>query len=112
MRDLFGESLAQAPLQPDTTRKLFLPIGASSTVLSAHGTELYAKSAYALADAVFSNAERRQRPLMCDPQQADDECSRQFIERFGRRVYRRLLTNEEIERWTSVAAGTSEGNPL
>ena len=48
---------------------------------------------------------------MCDPQQADDECSRQFIERFGRRVYRRPLTNEEIERWISVAAETSEGDP-
>ena len=38
-------SLAQAPLQPDTNPYLFYSIGASSTVLSAHGTELYAKSA-------------------------------------------------------------------
>ena len=71
----------------------------------------YEASAYEVARWVFEDPVRRDAIVGCAP--AVDPCARDFLERIGRRAFRRSLSDEELARWTGVAStvGTMLGDP-
>lgn len=46
--------------------------------------------------------------LECEPSSASDPCVRSFVERFGRRVFRRPLTLTEADKYLGLVAGQAE----
>src|SRR5262249_31421847 len=53
-----------------------------------------------IADRVLANESARRAIVGCTPNSpADAECMKTFLSRFGRRVLRRALVDEEIERF-------------
>src|SRR5260221_9917100 len=63
------------------------------TISNVHA-ERYSAAAENLANAVLASATRRQLVLGCEPS-TDAACLHTFIERFGRRAYRRPLSADE-----------------
>ncbi|MGE0789231.1 MAG: DUF1592 domain-containing protein [Sandaracinaceae bacterium] len=100
--DILGPGLplpADAP-EPDTSLNGFVSIGASRTTISDRGVEGYSNAAYAIADAALA-PDRRDALVGCDAN--DGACRRDFVETFGRRFFRRDLTDAERDRYTAVA---------
>lgn len=102
LTELFGPGLPGFTLEPDTNPYLFFSIGASTTQLSSYGVERYAESAYEVSRLVFADAARRDALIGCAI--AEPTCTSDFIARLGRRLYRRPLTPQELERWVTSAA--------
>ncbi len=105
---IFGEVPA-VELEPDTNPDLFYNIGASSTTLSDRGASLYEEAAHEISEAILSS-ERRAATLGCEVE--DASCREAFIERIGRRLFRRPLTSEESARWYGVSEELADGQPL
>jgi len=103
LAELFGASMPQAPLEDDTKPFLFYNIGASSTTLSEFGVQQYEESADAITRYAFADPARRAAFVGCEPAAPGDACVESFLRRFGRRVFRRPLTDEEATRWIGIA---------
>ncbi|MFY0532724.1 DUF1587 domain-containing protein [Nannocystis pusilla] len=106
---LLGPGLPGMPLEPDTNPYLFYNIGAATTFLSELGVQQYEEAADALSRAVFADQARREALVGCVPLAPGDGCVQNFIGTFGRRAYRRPLTQDEQARWTDVATQLAEG---
>ncbi len=109
--DLFGEPLPATPVEPDTNPFLFTSIGAASTTLSELGVEQIEQAAEGVTSFVFADPARRAELVGCEPASPGDACARGFLERFGRRAFRRPLAAGEIAMWTSVSVDLSGGDP-
>ncbi|WP_242515203.1 DUF1592 domain-containing protein [Sorangium cellulosum] len=115
VRDLLGTSLTPADQFPADEVAGGFNNNASVLTVSPLHAEKYLLAAEALAaEAVAGDLSRL---LPCDPaavegQAAQEEaCARQFIERFGRRAYRRPLSQAEIDRlMRAYAAGRTGGS--
>ena len=101
--ELFGAAAPAGPLEDDTKPYLFYNIGASTTTLSEVGVQLYEESADALSRYAFADPARRAAFVGCAPAAPGDACVESFVRRFGRRVVRRALTEEEVARWVNVS---------
>ena len=101
--ELFGSSMPLPPLEDDTKPFLFYNIGASSTTLSEFGVQQYEESADAITRYAFADPARRAAFVGCEPASPGDACVQDFLRRFGRRVFRRPLTNDELGRWVTVS---------
>ena len=108
--DLFGADLPETATPADTNPYLFYSIGATSTVLSELGTQTYADSASTIASWLFEETTRWQNLVGCAPSSIDDECVGDFFHRFGKRLFRRPLTEGEVAEWQSVARDTARGS--
>lgn len=105
VRDLLGVEPPSLDLEPDTGMRGFLSIGASHAVISARGVEQFEEAARAAATAVFGREDRRAALVGCTPTAAaGDACARQFVTRFGRRAWRRPLSDGEASRYLGLAA--------
>lgn len=102
--DLLGPDLPPTPVEDDTNPYLFYSIGSTSTTLSELGTQLYEESADTVTHAVFDDPVRRVALVGCEPVAPADGCIAGFLAQFGRRAYRRPLTEAEHARWLAVAA--------
>jgi hypothetical protein len=61
---------------------------------------------------LVTDPQRRAELVPCTPSgSGDSECLREFIETFGRRAFRRPLTNEEVEAYMTLQAYSTENNP-
>jgi hypothetical protein len=109
--ELFGQDLPPTPVEPDTNPYLFYSIGATSTTISELGVQQYEEAAEAVTSYVFADAPRREALLGCVPSSAADTCVEDFIATFGRRAYRRPLTDTEQSRWLAVAAELGQTDP-
>lgn len=111
LHDLFGEAVVvPRALEPDLVREGSRAVGASDTSVSARGTEQYQDAAYAVAEQVLRNPERRAALVPCAPSGPDDmTCAATFARTAGRRVWRRPLTEEEVTRVATLTtrAGTT-----
>ena len=112
VEDIFGVKLDDIVLEADTNPYLFYSVGATSTQVSENGVELYVKQLMRMTDHLFEDAGRREALLGCVPSSATDECARGIIEHYGRRLYRRSLQTDELERWLSISAELGAANPL
>src|SRR5262249_20427284 len=69
---------------------------------------LYEQSALRAARAAMSDAATRSQLIGCAPQgTADQACLNQFVARFGRRAWRRPLTDEERAAYVALGAQAS-----
>lgn len=107
---LFGPGLPIPALEADTNPYLFYNIGAASTTLSELGAQQYEEAANLIAGFVFADPARRDALVGCVPAAPGDPCVDGFIAGFGRRAYRRPLTQEERVRWVTVATELAEGD--
>ncbi len=98
--DLLGTPSALAVSPPeDFALSGFQAIAASELALPAPAVEAYETSARAAAKAVVNLP-----GLMgCVPTAIDDQaCLRSFLQRWGRRAWRRVLTTVELDEWTAA----------
>jgi Protein of unknown function (DUF1592)/Protein of unknown function (DUF1588)/Protein of unknown function (DUF1595)/Protein of unknown function (DUF1585) len=96
--DLFGPTVkVNGKFEPDIRVGGLLAVGAGRVSVSEAGIDGYDALARSIASQVVSEA-NRELLIPCTPQSAtaaDDACARRFIEKVGRRLYRRPLTDEE-----------------
>ena len=114
IRDLLGADVTvPGGFEPDTVLSGFASVGASLTTLSAGATEKFEAAAMNLAEQVVSDPARRGAAGELHARgPADDACARSFVTGFGRRAWRRPLTDEEVGRYVALArdAGTALGD--
>ena len=104
MRDLLGVEVNQSQIEADSWDGNFAVIGASSVVTSANGVEQYQSVIESAVDSVFADTSKRAALLGCTPSTtpSSDACLRGFLEKFGRRAFRRPLETNELDRLLSV----------
>lgn len=108
VEDLLGPEAAAAAAPPESHAiNGFDSIGAAQLALGDAEIDAYEQSARAVVQAAAA-AGALSSWLACNPATAGDEaCIRQVVGSFGRRAWRRPLTDEEIERYTSVGTAAS-----
>jgi hypothetical protein len=109
LQDLLGADVPIGQLEPDVLEGGFSSIGASSVVVSPAGIGLHERQVLAATAHVFADAARIKAQLACVPAStADRRCLTRIVTRFGRRAFRRPLSEAEVQRFTGLA--TSVGN--
>ena len=105
IRDLLGEAAAGLAAPPiDTALNGLEAIAAAQISLTDSTVEAYEKSARAVAAEAIKDQARIATYLGCAPTGPEDSaCHRQFVTNFGRLIWRRALTTEEQDLYTSVA---------
>ena len=104
--DIFGPDIPiAARFEKGVRADGLLSIGTSQSGMSPFSIEQYDAAARTVAEAVVS-PERRGQLIPCSPAAEaafDQDCATAFVERYGPRLLRRPLRQEEIDRY--VAAG-------
>jgi hypothetical protein len=117
LQSLFGTLTTPLDLPADTSVAGFVSVGASLVNVDAPAVESYESASRAVVAEVFGDVERWQALVGCEPQ-ADlgDACVETFVRSFGKRAYRRDLSDAEVTRWVQIArdavmrgASTAEG---
>lgn len=108
--DVFGASIMiNARFEPETRSEGMLAIGALNVSFSDAAIERYDELARSVAAQVVDEAHRNAL-IPCKPQSAtgrDDTCARTFLAPTGRLLFRRKLTEEEIQNLVAVAGDTA-----
>jgi mono/diheme cytochrome c family protein len=103
IHDLLGERVPVPPLEPDTLLSGSAAVGAGRIVISRQATEKFALAAFQLARAALADEDWRAKWIACDSAAPyDAACAGHFVERFGRRAWRRPLTGDEKARYLAV----------
>ena len=116
VHDLLGNDAPLSAVEPDNVVSGFASVGASTVAMSAAGVGLYESATGAATEFAFSDATKAAKVVSCVPQDATDSaCLSKAIAAFGRRAFRRPLTDDEVARFvklsTTIAGGTG-GNVL
>jgi hypothetical protein len=112
LQDLLGADVPIGELEPDVLVGGFSAIGASSVAVSPAGVGLHEQQVLDATGFVFADEARVSALLPCVPADAaDSECMSRVVAQFGRRAFRRPLSDEEVQRFAGLAAtiGTSAG---
>ncbi len=92
-------------LPPDAQDHHFTTVGTGPLPVSSFDVEQYETAAGTLADAIIDDEARRTALVGCDP--AAGTCLDDFVDAFGRRAFRRTLSDAESERYHALAQGTA-----
>ncbi|MEE2830567.1 MAG: DUF1592 domain-containing protein [Myxococcota bacterium] len=105
VRDLLGsEVFVPLGLEPDDRLRGFLNVGASSASVSPRGVERFEQAAYILAEQAMEPG-LREALLPCDPFSVGEaDCAEAFLRSFGRRAWRRPLSESELSSLLGIAA--------
>lgn len=107
IRDVFGSDIdIGGRLPPDLRVEGLLAIGASHVSITAAGMEQYDTMARAIAAQVVDK-NHRDMLVRCKPASAnapDEQCAREFLARAGRLLYRRPLTDQQLETYVTAAS--------
>jgi hypothetical protein len=104
VRDVFGVEVDLADLDSDSWNGNFATIGAATVVTAERAVELYHTAIESAVATVFADDARRAAFIGCTPAStAGDSCVRGFVERLGRRAWRRPLEASELARLVAVA---------
>jgi hypothetical protein len=104
LQDLLGADVPVGELEPDAPVAGFSSIGASSIVVSPAGIALHERAVLAATGHALATRARRRALLPCIPaNDADRACLGRIIGRFGRRAFRRPLSDAEIRGYTGLA---------
>jgi hypothetical protein len=106
LRDVLGGdvTIAKDAIEDDSEKNGFVSIAMSSVTISSRGIEQYEAAGYAAAKQVLENDVRKKAFVGCTPAGTTDAaCTRSVITKFGRRAWRRPLTEEEITKWVAIA---------
>jgi hypothetical protein len=108
IRDLLPGTTVKVDLEADTALEGLASIGAARVALSPTATEQFETVALDVAHQALSNTATRGALVGCTPAgTTDDACAKTFITKFGRRAWRRDLTDDEIARWATLATSAS-----
>jgi PAS domain-containing protein len=111
VHDLLGGDAPLGPVEPDSIVASFSAIGASTVAMSPAGVGLYETATGTATDYVFSDATRAASVLACVPQTTSDAaCITRALSAFGRRAFRRPLTDAEISRFSTLATAIGNGD--
>ncbi|HEX2870032.1 MAG TPA: DUF1592 domain-containing protein [Polyangiaceae bacterium] len=111
--DLFGSTIKlPTELDPDDGHASFPSVGSYRVTTSPSGVLKYEDAAYLLSEQVLAEPALSQKTFGCDPQQGSS-CASSFVTTFGRRAWRRPLTEQELARYVGLIAETSKllGSP-
>ena len=94
--DLFGNDIqVNGRFEPEKREHLLLAIGSSMLSISAAGFDQYFAMAKSISDQVLDE-KRRATTMPCAPVNSkaiDDQCTTDFVKAYGRKLFRRPLTN-------------------
>jgi hypothetical protein len=113
LQDLLGADVPIEALEPDVQVGGFSSIGASTVEVSPAGLGLHEQEVLAATGHVFADDARVRAQLACVPRDtADTECLTRIVTQFGRRAFRRPLSEAEVQRFTGLAAsiGSAPGS--
>jgi hypothetical protein len=113
LQDLLGADVPIGELEPDVQVGGFSSIGASSVSVSPAGVGLHEQEVLAATAFVFADEARVRAQLACVPENtADADCLTRLVTQFGRRAFRRPLTEAELQRFTGLATtiGDADGS--
>jgi Protein of unknown function (DUF1592)/Protein of unknown function (DUF1588)/Protein of unknown function (DUF1595)/Protein of unknown function (DUF1585)/Protein of unknown function (DUF1587) len=104
VRDLLGSGAPLSTVEPDDVSSGFATVGASLVSISPSGVSQYEDATGAATDYAFSDATRAAALLACVPTGPTDKaCFSQALAAFGRRAFRRPLTDAETTRYVTLA---------
>lgn len=97
--DVFGTEIVVPPLaEPDLSVGGLLSVGASAVSMSARGVETLEVSSFAIVEQVFAEDGIRNDFVQCAPASPTDEaCARESINALGQSLWRRPLTDDELD---------------
>ena len=107
VRDLLGAGITVPAIEPDPSSDdefILTSVAVAHVPPSPRAVDQYDAAGRALARQVFVDPARRQQLVGCVPGSAADPCIQRFLAGFGRRVWRRPLTDEELARYTKAVA--------
>jgi len=110
--DVFGPEIKiNARFELEKREERLLAIGSAQLSLTSSGFEQYFALASSISDQALGEKQRTAsvpcRPA--NPNQADDACARQFIERYGELLFRRPLTESEtLARLKTASMGAKQ----
>ena len=108
LRSLFGNVTTPLELPEDVSIMGYVSVGASIVSVNPTGAEKYEAASRAVVAEVFADDARWQALVGCEPAaDLSAACVETFIRPFGRRAYRRDLTEDEVARWVQVARGAA-----
>lgn len=111
VNDVLGEHITvPSRIDPDDRRSGLLAVGSSFAGVTPSGFEKYEAAATTIAEQAL-DSEHRGELVPCEPASAssnDDACARQFIELVGRRLFRRSLSQDEIDPRVDVARDAAQ----
>ncbi len=103
VRDLFPDVRISTALEADAAVNGFIEIGIARGTISPVAAEKLEKAAYEIATQVAA-PDRRARFVGCTPAATvDAACTRSYLERVGRRAFRRPLFADELTRYAGLA---------
>jgi hypothetical protein len=103
LKSLFGT--LTTPLEPpdDTSVGGFIAIGAVKNSVNPTGVDAYEATSRAVVAEVFGDKARWQGLVACTPQEnLSDACVETFVKTFGKKAFRRALTDAETQQWVKV----------
>jgi hypothetical protein len=105
IHDLLGAKInVPTDFEPDTALSGFASIGAARVSFSAHIVEQFETAALDISKQALTDMTGRAALIGCTPSGATDEvCTKQFIQKIGRRAWRRALTDAEVTSYAGVA---------
>jgi hypothetical protein len=107
LQSLFGTVTTPLDLPEDTSMGGFVSIGASQVYVNQTAVERYESASRAVVAEVFGDEARWQALVGCEPPaDLSDACLETFVRSFGKRAYRRDLSDAEVE---SGQLDTAEG---
>jgi hypothetical protein len=102
--DLLSAGAPIGPVEPDDVVAGFASVGASTVAMSPAGVGLYEGATGAATDYVFADPTRAAAVLSCVPTSATDTaCASKALAAFGRRAFRRPLSDAETMRFVTLA---------
>jgi hypothetical protein len=101
--DLLGPITAELVLPADTFLAGFTSIGGAEVAINASAVEPYETAALAATGEVFADTARWQKLVGCQPKaDLSDACITTFVQTFGKRAFRRDLTDAEVQEWLKI----------
>ncbi|MEO8900712.1 MAG: DUF1595 domain-containing protein, partial [Polyangiaceae bacterium] len=101
--DLLGPISAPLVLPDDTFIAGFTAIGGAEVAINSSTVDIYETASRAATAEVFADATRWQKLVGCQPKaDLSDACVVTFIQTFGKRAFRRDLTDAEVQEWLQV----------
>ena len=96
--------------EPDVRLEGLAAVGSTSASISSSGYEQYYALAGRIADQVVSE-ENWQAFMPCgpaDPATFDEACTQEIVGLYGEKLFRRQMTEADIDDWTAVTAAAHE----
>ncbi len=107
IRALLGDTLTlPSDLDGDLARGGYTTISAAVDPYSSAGIERFEAAGYALAAQVFGGS-AADTLVGCRPTSSMDPCVTKFVKDFGRRAWRRPLSDEELAKWTGAVGSVA-----